>query len=258
VVVATQTVQQSLDLDADLMITDLCPMDVLLQRLGRLHRHQRDDRPALFTEPRAIVLTPAERELSPLIRRGGKAFGDHGLGTVYEDLRVIEATWQALEQRQTLTIPDQSRLLVESSLHSEVLARIGELGDTWKKHSQWVVADRFADLGQAGLNVVDWSAPFGEQASLFPNKELGRRIQTRLGEGDRRICFDEPFESPFGRQVRELSLPAFLAPPAPDEAKAESVEAEYGTIRFTFGGSPFIYDRWGFRPAGTNEEENHG
>lgn len=55
IVVASQVVEQSLDIDFDLMVTDLAPVDLVLQRIGRLHRHDRSRPPRLTTARCALV-----------------------------------------------------------------------------------------------------------------------------------------------------------------------------------------------------------
>ena len=132
VVVGTQTLEQSLDIDADLLITDLCPMDVLLQRIGRLHRHEREDRAAGYREARCIVLTPPDNDLSPLLEWSEHANGLGPKGGVYEDLRILEATLRLIAERGEWEIPAMNRELVERATHPGALKVItknwGKLG----------------------------------------------------------------------------------------------------------------------------------
>lgn len=57
IVVATQVAEQSLDIDADLLVTDLAPIDLIIQRAGRVHRHDRpeSDRPTQLNHPQILL-----------------------------------------------------------------------------------------------------------------------------------------------------------------------------------------------------------
>jgi CRISPR-associated endonuclease/helicase Cas3 len=256
VAVATQTVQQSLDLDADLLLTDLCPMDVLLQRIGRLHRHARGSRPTGFTEPRVVVLVPATRDLSGLIRRDGRAQGPHGFGTVYQDLRILEATWRLLEERPVLATPEMNRALVERITHPEALARVVPRGSgPWADHARLVAGGRMAQAACATTNAFRWDAPYGD---IGFSPELQEMVGTRLGAGDRLVAFEGGAVGPFGSRIAGLTLPAWFCKGAPDDAGPEELTVSARGLRFRFGGRRFVYDRLGVRPdAGdaTHEED---
>lgn len=62
VVVATQVIQQSLDIDFDYMISDVAPLDVLIQRAGRVHRHRRGARPVGFAKAVVCVAGVESRD----------------------------------------------------------------------------------------------------------------------------------------------------------------------------------------------------
>ncbi|RIK42485.1 MAG: CRISPR-associated helicase/endonuclease Cas3 [Chloroflexi bacterium] len=104
VLVATQVIEQSLDLDFDLMVSDLAPADLVLQRSGRLWRHLRD-RPPGFTKPTLWVVQPEA------VEEGAPRF-DRGSEYVYAP-HVLLRSWLALQQRATLAIPEEVEALIE-------------------------------------------------------------------------------------------------------------------------------------------------
>lgn len=98
VVVGTQVLEQSLDIDFDLLITDLCPMDLLIQRIGRLWRHPRADRPREWKNAACIVL---------------------GMEEIEEASKHIYAEWLLLRTKKILpdhiTIPNDIDFLVNET-----------------------------------------------------------------------------------------------------------------------------------------------
>jgi CRISPR-associated endonuclease/helicase Cas3 len=78
IVVATQVAEQSFDIDADLLVTDIAPIDLLLQRIGRLHRHERPVRPDGLRTPRVVVTGMRVEEAGPRLEGGAAAIYGRG------------------------------------------------------------------------------------------------------------------------------------------------------------------------------------
>lgn len=245
IVVGTQTLEQSLDIDADVLITDLCPMDVLLQRIGRLHRHSRplSDRPAAFQKAQARVLTPEKHNLGLLIEKP-----QHGLGMfhngsgIYADLRVLEATRALLAERPVVSIPEDNRYLVEAATHTDKLTEIQERkGEAWKKFGQKTEGGTGAQQAIARLQTLDVDKIFGDFE--FPNEV---QIATRLGAQDRILHFDPELPGPFGEPLKELPVRHHLLPEAlsPD-TEPGNISQTATTTSFSLGDAKFRYTRLG-------------
>lgn len=111
VVVASQVVEQSLDVDFDLMVTDLAPVDLVLQRIGRLHRHQRQRPPGL--ERARCVLTGVEDWAGAPVRAvagSRRVYGEHAL------LRSAAL----LADRDAITVPTDIAPLVQAAYDEAV------------------------------------------------------------------------------------------------------------------------------------------
>ena len=205
VVVGTQTLEQSLDIDADFLITDLCPLDVLLQRIGRLHRHSRGDRPACHRQSVCTVLTPDSDDLSPLLKRGVNGLGQY----VYEDLRILEAKRRLILAHPTWEIPGMNRELVERATHPEALADIvAELGEDWRTHANQLEGGMLAEGLSARSAIVRRDAAFCRDNRDVLFGSLEKRIRTRLGDEAIEFDLDPPQRSPFGAgPIERISVP---------------------------------------------------
>jgi CRISPR-associated endonuclease/helicase Cas3 len=205
VLVATQVVEQSLDVDFDLLVTDLCPVDVLLQRIGRLHRHRPRDshRPAEFRVARCHVIAPAEG-----VEQYRKVkFGQpNGIGTVYSDLTDLHLTLGELDHRREIEIPAQNRELIEAVYHPAHREGLASDPD-W---SDYIDKQDGAQRGQeyhAKSASLDLDMGYVSNAERYQDEKL-RQIRTRLGDESIRIELPGP-------------IPAWYAPPEPSQSWAD-------------------------------------
>ncbi|HLZ69003.1 MAG TPA: CRISPR-associated helicase Cas3' [Dehalococcoidia bacterium] len=106
VLVATQVIEQSLDLDFDLMVSDMAPVDLLLQRSGREHRHPRPSRPPGLETPKLWICRPqGEREGVPVFEDGTR---------IIYDAHILLRSWLALRGRDQIAVPGDVEALIEA------------------------------------------------------------------------------------------------------------------------------------------------
>lgn len=127
IVIGTQVIEQSLDIDFDVMISDLAPVDLLIQRMGRLHRHN-IKRPKKLQRPMFFVLGINDE------------FDFHsGSKYVYGDYLLIRTQYYL---PNTISLPEDISVLVEKVYGNDDI----NIGDSYKDHYEQAKEKYFIKL----------------------------------------------------------------------------------------------------------------
>jgi len=224
IVVATQVVEQSLDLDADIVISDLAPLSLLLQRAGRCWRHESywarhgypggRGRPAWASGPQLVVLDPITGGGS-VPRQWGEVYSEHLLATTSRTLAGIEGG--------SIRIPHDVQDLVEAvhgnSEDFDWNTPGGSGTKTWTAHRGKEMAER----SMAALLAVPRARSVSALHDLhhLPGEEDEWEISTRLGADsvrllcayahpDGRVTLDAQGEQPLPQATPDGRMPVSL------------------------------------------------
>lgn len=253
IAIGSQTLEQSLDICADYMISDLCPVDVLLQRLGRLHRHDLP-RPKGFEAPQCLVLCP-EDGLDPLVKPafvnglGAWSPRDGTIQGIYLDLACLSLTEGLIRDLPVWTIPEMNRALVERATHPKArAAEIARRGPAWADYETRILGRDASHRGQAQTWLLRRDKRFPDR---FPDAE--ESVQTRLGAQGPLLTFAPGTIGPFGTEITRITLPAHWGGiTAPDTPVVAEATAE--GLRFSVGEGAFLYGRAGLVRAAKDQE----
>ncbi|MDM8548190.1 CRISPR-associated helicase Cas3' [Candidatus Venteria ishoeyi] len=161
ILVGTQVLEQSLDIDADFLISRFCPTDMLLQRMGRLWRHQDNYRPP-NTAYEAWLLTP---EPDAAIADAKQQFGDSAkVYAPYVLCRSLQV-WQALEK---IELPTDIRPLIEATYQArKETGKMLEYQQTLEKKRETLQRLALVGLSKGGQNLPETaSTRYSEQDSV--------------------------------------------------------------------------------------------
>ncbi len=165
VVVGTQVLEQSLDVDFDVLVTDLAPIDLVLQRLGRVHRHPGIRRPEGLEAPLVIVVGLSRSKTGPPEFPSGSR-------AVYAEHLLLRSA-ALLYTRQSIVLPDEVPLLVERAYGTDQV-----VPESWAAQAA-VAEGKWRNTEKAQERVA-------AQFALPPPQDAANLLELcRIGIGDR-------------------------------------------------------------------------
>ncbi|WP_303982087.1 CRISPR-associated helicase Cas3' [Rothia mucilaginosa] len=184
IVVGTQVIEQSLDLDFDVMITDFAPVDLVLQRMGRLHRHDSrssSERTPAYRKPVCYVRgveTFGSQDKTPLFPDGSKA--------VYEPKILLSSYAQLLPHfdGEPIRIPADISPLVQKTYQKSMS---DEIPGSW--------ADGYMSAEQEYLqnqkNAIIRASGYLLRTPTLENRTMADCMQHLLKPADRRFSDEQ-------------------------------------------------------------------
>ncbi len=169
IVVASQVAEQSLDIDFDILVSDLCPVDLLLQRMGRLHRHERGEeqveRPLRLRTARCL-LTGANWKAVPVEPVSGSR-RIYRLHALLRSAAVLEPYLSGnSETGHTVRLPEDISPLVQQAYGPDPIgpadwqkAMVRAHGDQdlhQERQRQKAQDFQIGDVGKVGRALVGW------------------------------------------------------------------------------------------------------
>ena len=176
ILVATQVVEQSLDVDFDVMFSAVAPIDLLLQRLGRVHRHADSPRPAKLSNASMSVLIPYD----------GQPYG--ASASVYPEC-LLKSSIRVLQERSEIRIPEDLAQMVRAGYDPEDVPP--------EELQQWMQM-QIQDQIDAGASQQFLANPPTRQYDpliddvVFEDDGGSAAAATRLGEPTVRLALLEP------------------------------------------------------------------